>query len=53
MDILNQITSIFRGALVYNMGKLTLAVDMPDELPVAMFNETNIKDGSFQISGIK
>lgn len=53
MDILNQITSIFRGALVYNMGKLTLAVDMPDELPVAMFNETNIKQNSFQISGIK
>ena len=53
MDILNQICSIFRGALVYNMGKLTFAVDMPDELPAAMFNETNIKDGSFQISGIK
>ena len=53
MDILNQITSIFRGTLVYNMGKLTLAADMPDELPVAMFNETNIKQNSFQISGIK
>jgi hypothetical protein len=53
MDILNQMASFFRGALVYNMGKLTLAVDMPDELPVAMFNEANIKDGSFQISGIK
>ena len=25
------------------MGKLTLAVDMPNELPVAMFNEVNIK----------
>ena len=53
MDILNQISTIFRGALVYSMGKLTLAVDMPNELPVAMFNEVNIKDGSFQISGIK
>ena len=53
MDVINQITSIFRGALVYSMGKLTLAVDMPNELPVAMFNEANIKDGSFQISGIK
>ena len=36
MDILNQISTIFRGALVYNsMGKLTLAVDMPNELPVS------------------
>ena len=53
MDVINQITTIFRGALVYNMGKLTLAVDLPNELPVAMFNEANIKDGSLQISGIK
>ena len=53
MDTINQITSIFRGALVYAGGKLTLAVDMPDEIPVAVFNEANIKDGSFQISGIK
>ena len=53
MDVINQITTIFIGALVYNMGKLTLAVDLPNELPVAMFNEANIKDGSLQISGIK
>ena len=53
MDTINQITSIFRGALVYSGGKITLAVDMPNEIPVAVFNESNIKDGSFQISGIK
>lgn len=35
------------------MGKLTFAIDMPDEFPVAMFNETNIKEGSFMISGTK
>ena len=46
MDILNEITATFRGALVYSLGKLTLAVDMPDEFPVAVFNETNIKEGS-------
>ena len=53
LDILNQIASTFRGVLVYSTGQLTLAVDLPDELPVAMFNEANIKDGSFQLSGIK
>jgi len=53
MDILNEITSSFRAALVYSLGKLTLAVDMPDEYPVAVFNETNIKQGSLTITGIK
>ena len=53
MDILNTICSTFRGALVYSLGKLTLAVDMPDEFPVMVFNETNIKQGSLTISGTK
>ena len=53
MDILNEITATFRGALVYSLGKLTLAVDMPDEFPVAVFNETNIKSGSLTITGVK
>lgn len=53
MDLLNEITSTFRAALVYSLGKLTLAVDMPDEFPVAVFNETNIKAGSLTITGIK
>ena len=53
MDILNEIAASIRSALIYNSGKLTLASDLPDELPVAMFNEANIKDGSFQLSGIK
>jgi hypothetical protein len=53
MDLLNKITATFRSMLVYAGGKITLAVDMPDEYPVMLFNETNIKQGSFQISGIK
>jgi len=53
MDTINSLAATFRGALVYSMGKLTLAVDMPDEFPVAVFNETNIKEGSLQISGNK
>ena len=30
-----------------------MAIDMPDEYPVAVFNETNIKQGSLHITGIK
>ena len=53
MDTLNGICATFRGTLVYSLGKLTLAVDMPDEYPVMVFNETNIKQGSLTISGTK
>ena len=53
MDTLNSFAASFRSALVYSHGKLTLASDLPDELPVMSFNEANIKDGSFQMSGNK
>jgi hypothetical protein len=39
--------------LIYAGSKITLAVDMPDEYPVMMFNEATMKQGSFQISGTK
>lgn len=53
IDILNKLTATFRAILTHAGGKVSLAVDMPEELPVMLFNETNIKQGSFQISGIK
>lgn len=53
MDLLNKIASTFRGILIYSASKITLAVDMPDEYPVMMFNEATIKTGTFQISGSK
>ena len=53
MDIINELCASFRGAIVYSLGKLTMAIDMPDEYPVAVFNETNIKQGSLNITGIK
>jgi len=51
MESLNAIAASFRGTLVHSFGKISLAVDMPDQLPSMVFNETNIKSGSFQISG--
>ena len=53
MDTISQVTALFRGMLFYSAGKLTLNVDMPDELPMAVFNETNIIDGSLALSGTK
>ena len=53
LDLLNQMAASIRAALVYSGGKITLAVDLPDELPVALFNEANIKTGSLNISGVK
>lgn len=53
IEVINQITALFRGILIYTGGKISLNVDLPDELPVAIFNETNILKDSFQISGIK
>ena len=53
MDIINQITAIFRGILFYSGGKISLNVDLPDEIPVAVYNETNILKNSLLISGIR
>ena len=52
-DTLNGLASSFRGALIYAHGKITLACDLPDETPVMVFNETNIKESSFIIGGNK
>ena len=53
MDTLNSLAGSFRSAIVYSHGKLTLASDLPDELPLMSFTEANIKDGSFVITGGK
>lgn len=53
MDLLNKIAATFRGMLVYSAGKITIAIDMPNEYPAMLFNEATIKSGSFQISGTK
>lgn len=53
LDTINQITASFRGILFYSAGKLSLNVDMPDDLPMAIFNETNIIDGTLVLSGTK
>lgn len=51
MDLVNSIAATIRAILVYAGGKITMAVDMPDEIPVITFNEANIKKGTFKVSG--
>lgn len=53
VDIINQITALFRGIIIYSGGKISLNVDLPDELPVAIFNEANILKDTLTISGSK
>lgn len=51
--LLSGIASSFRGVISYSSGKIRLIIDRPETLPVAMFNETNIDQGSFKLSGIR
>ena len=53
MDIINKLTALFRGLLYYSGGKITINADLPDQLPVAVFNEGNIQKDSLVISGVK
>ena len=51
IETLNSLAAAFRGTIIHSFGKISLAVDLPDQLPVMVFNETNIKQGTFQVSG--
>ena len=51
--LLSGIASSFRGVISFSSGKIRLIIDRPESLPVAMFNESNIEQGSFKLSGIR
>ena len=51
-NLCNSVCAMMRTILLYAGGKLTLQVDMPDEVPVMIFNEANIAPDSVAISGI-
>lgn len=52
-SVISGIASSFRGVVSYSSGKIRLIVDKPESLPVAMFNETNIEQNSFKLSGVR
>jgi hypothetical protein len=51
--LLSAIAASFRAIVSVSGGKIRLVLDKPDTLPVAMFNETNIENRSFKLSGIR
>jgi hypothetical protein len=53
LDLLNSLAASIRAAVIYTGGKISLAIDMPDDFPVMLFNEANIKEGSLSIAGTK
>jgi len=51
LEVIQTICASFRATLIQSFGKISIAIDRPDQFPSMVFNETNIKSGSFQISG--
>ena len=51
-NVMNQVCAGMRALLIYAGGKLSLHLDMPDEVPVMIFNEANIQPNSVGISGV-
>ena len=53
LDIIQRIASTMRSILFYSGGKITLNIDMPDDIPVAIFNDGNIEKESLAFFGTK
>ncbi len=53
VDLVQSICTSMRAVLNYGGGKIQLIADMPDALPVQIFNESNIIKDSIAISGIR
>ena len=53
IDLVQSICTSMRAVINYGGGKLQLIADMPDALPVQIFNESNIIKDSIAISGVR
>jgi len=52
-DLVTALAAGMRAVISTNGNKIRLIIDKPDTLPVAVFNETNIQEKSFKVSGTK
>jgi hypothetical protein len=52
-DLITALASGMRAIVHTNGNKIRIIIDRPDILPVAIFNETNIQEKSFKISGAR
>ena len=53
MDLITALAGSMRAVFSNTGNKIRLIVDKADNLPVAIFNETNIQAGSFKLSGVR
>ena len=51
-DALNTIASLFRGIIYYNNSQINFVDDRPKD-PIALFSNTNVKDGFFSYSNYR
>jgi hypothetical protein len=51
-DALNVIAALFRGIIYYNNSQINFVDDRPKE-PIALFSNTNVKDGIFNYSNYR
>jgi hypothetical protein len=52
-DLVTSLAAGMRSIISTSGGRIRLIIDRPDALPVAIFNETNILEKSFKVSGTK
>lgn len=52
LELINSIAASCRSLVTTFGNKVAIIVDQEEQLPVAYFNETNIEEGSFKISGV-
>jgi len=53
LDLITALAGSMRAVFSNTGNKIRLIVDKADNLPVAIFNETNIQAGSFKLSGVR
>ena len=53
LELITALASSMRAVFSNTGNKIRLIIDKQDNLPVAMFNETNIEENSFKLSGVR
>jgi hypothetical protein len=53
LDLITKIAASMRGIIQYSGNKISLSLDMPNQLPVHSFSDVNMISGSLSFSGIR
>ena len=52
IDVIRRLASSVYAVINFNGSKIKINVDKPQETPTMLFNDTNIEEGSFSITGV-